>query len=314
MKISISEAELEWMSATLARVVEGLATGGLALPALMAESFAEYMLFVRGATPPAKGSRSVGSIDLSRGKAAINVDMGRAFIVTAKGAAMTLVGGALVTRGAGALGRAAVRATQGVTVRAGRRLGAAAGGRIAVGLGRRAGVVTSRTLGRAVTRGLQAGVNKGTQAAFKGTVKRATKEVLSMADEDPHTWYQRQRKNGRFRGQMRMEVDAGTFARLRQRYQAKVGQLQAGWNAATDRFGMRAPSWIASKSGSGRVDLKRGGGQIAVTAENTTSFANSARDMERRIAYATARASQKLEQRAKEISEGILTKFFQATP
>jgi hypothetical protein len=314
MKISISEAELEWMSATLARVVEGLATGGLALPALMAESFAEYMLFVRGATPPAKGSKSVGSVDLSRGRAAINVDLGRAFIVSAKGAALTLVGGALVTRGAGALGRAAVRATQGVTVSAGRRLGAAAGGRIAAGLGRRAGVVTARTLGRAATRGLQAGVNKAAQAGFRAGVKRATREVVSMADEDADTWYQRQRRNGRFRGQVRMEIDAGTFARLRKKYHARVGQLQAGWNAATDRFGMRAPSWISGKSGSGRVDLKRGGGQVSVTAENSTPYANSAQDMRRRIDYATARATEKLERRAKEISEGILTKFFQATP
>jgi len=295
MKISISEAELEWMSATLARVIEGLATGGLALPALMAESFAEYMLFVRGATPPAKGSRSVGSIDLSRGKAAINVDMGRAFIVTAKGAAMTLVGGALVTRGAGAVGRAALRATQATTVRAGRRVAVAAG---------------SRLLGKAVTKGAQFGIRKGAEAATKS----AAKKVVTMASEDADAWYQRQRRAGRFRGDVRMQIDAGTFARLKAKYHARVGRLQAGWNAATDRFGMRAPSWIQSQSGAGSVAVKNGSGQLSVTATNSTPYVGAARDMERRIAYATARATQKMEQRAKESSEGLLTKFFQATP
>ena len=279
---------MEWMSATLARVIEGLATGGIALPALMAESFAEYMLFVRGVTPPAKGARTVGSVELGRGKAAIDIDMGRAFVVSAKGAVMTLAGGALVTRGAAAIGRAAMRAGAGVTAAATRRLGTVAG------------------------RLVQSGLRRGGERAARAASKRISREILTAADEDPNSWYQSQRSRGRFRGTVKMQIDASQFRSLRAAYQARVGKLQAGWNAATTRFNMRAPSWISSKSGAGRVLVKSGGGQYNITATNDTGF--SIADMQRRIDYATRRATESLERKAKGISENLLSKFFNATP
>jgi hypothetical protein len=87
ISLKLNEAQAEWGAATLARIAEGVATGGLALPELMAVSFVEYLTTVQGLTPPAKGARVIGSVDLSRGKAAIDVDLGRAFIVSAKGVA-----------------------------------------------------------------------------------------------------------------------------------------------------------------------------------------------------------------------------------
>lgn len=257
MKLTLNEAQAEWGSATLARIVEGVATGGLALPELMAVSFAEYLLTVQGLTPPAKGARVVGSVDLSRGKAAINVDLGRAFVVGAKGVASTVVGGKLSAKAGRQVARQLARITTGAR---------------------------ARTLGRAV-------------------VAKAKKEVISAVDNDPMSWYERQRRNGRFVGKVKMQIDASGLENIRKSLQSRVGYLLSGWNAAAERFKVPSPSWVSGKGGRGTVTVSRSSSQLNILAGNQVAYAGGIEGMQRRINAAGEIVAKRMERRAAATAE-----------
>lgn len=257
MKLILNEAQAEWGAATLARIIEGVATGGLALPELMAVSFAEYLMTVQGLTPPAKGARVVGSVDLSRGKAAINVDLGRAFIVAAKGAASTVVGG---------------------------KLSAKAGRQVARQLARVTTSARARTLGRAA-------------------VAKTKKEILSAADNDPLSWYERQRRNGRFTGRVKMEIDSNGLENIRKALHSRVGHLLSGWNAAAARFRTSTPSWVSGKGGRGTVAVERSPSRLDIRASNQVNYAGDIAGMQRRINTAGEIVAKRMERRAAAAAE-----------
>jgi len=257
ISLKLNEAQAEWGAATLARIAEGVATGGLALPELMAVSFAEYLTTVQGLTPPAKGARVVGSVDLSRGKAAINVDLGRAFVVAAKGVASTVVGGKLTARASRKVARQIARVTSGAT---------------------------ARTLGRAA-------------------VQRAKKEILSAADNDPMGWYERQRRNGRFVGRVKMEIDTTGLENIRRSLHARVGYLASGWNAAAARFKVPTPSWVSSKGGRGSVAVTRSSSKLDIKAANQVTYANDIAGMQRRINAAGEIVAKRMERKSAAAAE-----------
>ena len=272
IKLTLNEAQAEWGAATLARIGEGVATGGVALPVLMAESFAEYLLTVRGLTPPAKGARVVGSVELSRGKAAIDVDLRRAFIVAAKGAISTVAGGKL-----------------GSTIA--KRIPAKIGRKVASRIAQIARLRTAKRVGRLAARGVQA------------AGKKAVKEVLSAADEDPQSWYEKQRRNGRFRGTTRMEIDTTRLEVIRRSLHARVGYLQSGWNAASERFRVPTPSWVSGKNGRGTVNVDRSDSRLQIRAENQVTFADDITGMQRRLNFAAQLVAKRMERRSKEAAE-----------
>lgn len=257
ISLKLNEATAEWGAATLARIVEGVATGGLALPELMAVSFAEYLMTVQGITPPAKGARVIGSMDLSRGKAAINVDLGRAFVVAAKGAASTVVGG---------------------------KLAAKAGRQVARQLARVTTSARARTLGRAA-------------------VAKAQKEILSAADNDPLSWYERQRRNGRFAGRVKMEIDTTALENIRRSLHARVGYLASGWNAAAQRFKVPTPSWVSGKGGRGSVAVTRASSRLDIRAANQVVYSNDIAGMQRRINAAGEIVAKRMERKAARAAE-----------
>jgi len=257
IKLQLNEAQTEWGAATLARIVEGVATGGLALPELMAVSFSEYLLTVQGLTPPAKGARIVGSVDLSRGKAAINVDLGRAFVVSAKGIASTVVGGKLSAKAGRQVARQLARVTTGAR---------------------------ARTLGRAA-------------------VAKAKKEILNAADNDPLSWYEGQRKNGRFTGKVKMQIDTSGLENIRKSLQSRVGYLLSGWNAAADRFKVPTPSWVSGKGGRGTVTVKRSSSQLDILAGNQVTYAGGIAGMQRRINAAGEIVAKRMERKSAMVAE-----------
>jgi len=235
IKLELNEAQAEWGAAMLARIAEGIATGGVVLPELMAVSFAEYMMNVRGVTPPAKGARVVGSVDFSRGKATIDVDLGRAFVVTAKGAVSTLAG--------------------------------------------------------------------------KKAAGKAVSKLLSAADTDPQSWYEKQRTNGRFRGRVKMQIDAPTLEMIRRNLHSRVGYLQSGWNAAAQRFRVPTPSWISGKSGRGSINVTRTSNKLQIRAENQVNYAGGIQGMQRRLNFAAEVVAKKMERESKEAAEKGMQKI-----
>jgi hypothetical protein len=257
ISLKLNEAQAEWGAATLARIVEGVATGGLALPELMAVSFVEYLTTVQGITPPAKGARIVGSVDLSRGKAAINVDLGRAFLVTTKGVASS------------------------------------------VGLGK-----VERFVSRKTARQL-ARVTSSARARFLGraAVQKAKKEILTAADNDPISWYERQRRNGRFTGRVKMEIDTTGLENIRKSLHARVGHLLSGWNAAAARFKVSTPSWVSGKGGRGTVSVQRSSSRLDVLANNQVNYAGGIPGMQRRINAAGEIVAKRMERRAAKTAE-----------
>lgn len=257
ISLKLNEAQAEWGAATLARIAEGVATGGLALPELMAVSFVEYLTTVQGLTPPAKGARVVGSVDLSRGKAAINVDLGRAFVVAAKGAASTVVGGKLTARAGRQVARQLARVTTGAR---------------------------ARTLGRAA-------------------VARAKKEIISAADNDPLSWYERQRRNGRFVGRVKMEIDTTGLENIRKALHARVGYLLSGWNAAAQRFNAPTPSWVSGKAGRGAVAVTRSSSKLDIRAANQVTYAGDIAGMQRRINAAGEIVAKRMERKTAAAAE-----------
>jgi hypothetical protein len=263
MKLTLNEAQAEWGAATLTRIVEGVATGGLALPELMAVSFAEYLLTVQGLTPPAKGTRTIGSIDLSRGKAAINVDLGRAFILTAKGAASTLVGG---------------------------KVAAKAGRKIARQLAR----VTTSSRARALGRGI---------------VSNAKSQIISAAENDPLSWYERQRRKGRFVGKVKMEIDTSALESIRRQLHARVGYLASGWNAAAKRFRVAAPSWVSGKSGRGSILVTRTTGELKILAANQVDYVDGFAAMQRRVNSAAEIVAKRMERKSAQVAEKSMQKI-----
>lgn len=257
ISLKLNEAQAEWGAATLARIVEGVATGGLALPELMAVSFAEYLMTVQGLTPPARGARVIGSLDLSRGKAAIDIDLGRAFVVAGKGLVSSVVGSKLSARAARKIARGFARVTTGAR---------------------------ARTLARA-------------------TVARGRKEIISAADQDPQSWYEKNRKNGRFVGRIKMEIDETQLETFRKSLHAKVGYLASGWNAAAERFRVPTPSWVSGKGGRGTVAINRTASKLDVRASNQVAYGNQIKDMQRRIATAGEIVAKRMERRAPQIAE-----------
>ena len=257
ISLKLNEATAEWGAATLARIIEGVATGGLALPELMAVSFAEYLMTVQGITPPAKGARVIGSVDLNRGKAAINVDLGRAFVVAAKGAASTVVGGKLTARASRKVARQLARITTGAR---------------------------ARTLGRAA-------------------VAKAQKEILSAADNDPLSWYERQRRNGRFVGRVKMEIDATGLESIRKTLHSRVGYLLSGWNAAAARFKVPTPSWVSSRGGRGTIAVTRSSSKLDIKAANQVAYSNDIAGMQRRINTAGEIIAKRMERKSAKAAE-----------
>ena len=257
ISLKLNEAQAEWGAATLARIVEGVATGGLALPELMAVSFAEYLMTVQGLTPPAKGARVIGSVDLSRGKAAINVDLGRAFVVASKGIAGTVVGGKLTARASRQVARQLARVTTGAR---------------------------ARTLGRAA-------------------VAKAQKEILSAADNDPLSWYEKQRRNGRFTGRVKMEIDTTGLENIRRSLQSRVGHLASGWNAAAARFKVPTPSWVSGKGGRGSVAVTRASSRLDIRAANQVAYSNDIAGMQRRINAAGEIVAKRMERKSAKAAE-----------
>lgn len=257
ISLKLNEAQAEWGAATLARIAEGVASGGLALPELMALSFVDYLSTVRGITPPAKGARIVGSVDLSRGKAAINVDLGRAFVVATKGVAST------------------------------------------VGLGK-----VERFASRKVARQL-ARVTTSARARFLGraAVGKVKKEVLSAADNDPESWYERQRRKGRFVGRVKMEIDTSALENIRRNLHSRVGYLLSGWNAAAQRFKVPTPSWVSSRGGRGTVTVSRSSSRLDIRAGNQVSYADGIPDMQRRITAAGEIVAKRMERKAARAAE-----------
>jgi hypothetical protein len=279
ISLKLNEAQAEWGVATLTRVVEGVATGGVALPELMGMAFVDYMTDVRGVTPPAKGARIVGSLELSRGKAAIDVDLGRAFIVAAKGVVSAIPNSKSVGKLAGVVNK--------VSTKTGRRVAA-----------RIAKVVNLK-------RAKQAGRYVAAQAKIGAFAagKKAASEIKSAADEDPQSWYEQQRRNGRFAGRQRMEIDAGTLSNIRRALHARVGYLQSGWNAASERFGAATPSWISGKGGRGTINVGRTDQKIDIRAENQVQYAGGIAGMQRRLNYAARKAAKRAEAKAAATAE-----------
>jgi hypothetical protein len=79
----ISEVMAVWLGNTAKNLATGLASEGIGLPAAVALSAREYYRDVRNVTPPANGG-TVGTVALARGKAAITIDLYKAFRVTSK--------------------------------------------------------------------------------------------------------------------------------------------------------------------------------------------------------------------------------------
>jgi hypothetical protein len=222
ISLTLNEAQAEWGVTTLTRIAEGVATGGLALPELMALSFADYVRTVQGLTPPAKGARVVGSVDLSRGKAAIDVDLGRAFVVTARGVVDALPGGDVTKQLAGA-------------------------------------------------------------AAL--------------------SWYERQRRNGRFTGRVKMVIDRNSLNNIRTALHRRVGYLLSGWNAAAARFRVQPPSWVSGKAGRGTVQVSRTSSRLAINAANQVNYAGGIPGMQRRMDAAGRIIAARMERKAAAAAE-----------
>ena len=279
MKLTLNEAQAEWGATTLTRIIEGVATGGVALPELMALSFVDYMTDVRGVTPPAKGARAVGSIDFARGKAAIEVDLGRAFIVSAKGVVSAIPGSKAAGKLAGAV----------------TKLSTKTGRKVASRLAKVVNLARAKKAGRYVA----AQVKIGAQVAGK----KAMQEIKSAADEDPQSWYEKQRRNGRFAGRQRMEIDPGRLSNIRRALQSRVGYLQSGWNAASERFNAPTPSWISGKGGRGTINVGRTSQKLSILAENQVQYAGGIEGMQRRLNYASMKARKRIEAEAAKTAE-----------
>ena len=233
------------------------------MPALVGAAFVDYLTIVRGVTPPAKGARVVGSVDFARGKAAIEVDLRRAFIVSAKGAVSTLAGSAAVAK---------------IPTRAGRK--------IAARLSKVMRLRDAKKFGRLSAQGIRLGGQS------------LGKEIVSAADEDPRSWYESQRRNGRFHGTQKMEIDLSGLNNIRRALVARVGYLQSGWNAASQRFGASMPSWAANKSGPGSVATDRTSDRYQVRADNQVPYAGGIDGMQRRLDYAGRVVAKRLEEKA----------------
>lgn len=274
ISLRLNEAQAEWGAATLTRIVEGVATGGLALPELMAVSFVEYMTTVQGLTPPAKGARVIGSVDLSRGKAAINVDLGRAFVVVAKGVVTSLPGTKLLGKAGGAVAKASTRV----------------GRKVAAQVSRVASLSRAKRLGRIAAAQVQAGA--------VAAAKKVKSEVLSAADENPESWYNKQRRNGRFVGRVKMEIDRTHLENIRRSLHARVGYLASGWNAAAARFKVPTPSWVSSKGGRGSVAVTRSSSKLNIQAANQVAYSNDIAGMQRRINAAGEIVAKRMERKA----------------
>lgn len=274
ISLRLNEAQAEWGAATLTRIVEGVATGGLALPELMAVSFVEYMTTVQGLTPPAKGARVIGAVDLSRGKAAINVDLGRAFVVVGKGVVTSLPGTKLLNKAGGAVAKASTRV----------------GRKVAAQVARVASLSRAKKLGRIAAAQVQAGAI--------AAAKKAKSEILSAADENPESWYNKQRRNGRFVGRVKMEIDTTALENIRRSLHARVGYLASGWNAAAARFKVPTPSWVSSKGGRGSVAVTRASSRLDIRAANQVAYSNDIAGMQRRINAAGEIVAKRMERKA----------------
>jgi hypothetical protein len=83
MTFDVSESVAVWLGNSAKYIAQAFATEGIGLPAAIAYSAKEYYSDVRNVTPPANGG-TVASLALSRGKAAITLDLHKAFRVVQK--------------------------------------------------------------------------------------------------------------------------------------------------------------------------------------------------------------------------------------
>lgn len=94
MTIKLSVGEAVWGINSLKKIGYGVVSEGIALPAALVSIYRDYLREVKGLTPPATGG-TVGSIAYARGKAAITVDLHKAFTVVLKSSGVK--GGRAVT-------------------------------------------------------------------------------------------------------------------------------------------------------------------------------------------------------------------------
>jgi len=81
--INLSVAEAIWGVQSLKKIGFGAASEGIGLPAALASVYHDYLKDVKGLTPPASGG-TVGTLAYSKGKAAITIDLHKAFNVVLK--------------------------------------------------------------------------------------------------------------------------------------------------------------------------------------------------------------------------------------
>jgi hypothetical protein len=83
MTFDLSANMAVWLGNTAKRLAAGIASEGTGLPAAILLSAKDYYSDVRNITPPANGG-TVASVAFARGKAAINIDLRKAFLVSSK--------------------------------------------------------------------------------------------------------------------------------------------------------------------------------------------------------------------------------------
>lgn len=83
MTFDLSANMAVWLGNTAKRLAAGIVTEGTGLPAAILLSARDYYSDVRNITPPANGG-TVASVAFAKGKAAINIDLRKAFSVTRK--------------------------------------------------------------------------------------------------------------------------------------------------------------------------------------------------------------------------------------
>ena len=83
MTFDLSQSTAIWLGNTVKRMGYVLASEGVGLPYALFSTAKEYYTDVRNVTPPANGG-AVASLALGKGKAAINIDLNKAFRVVQK--------------------------------------------------------------------------------------------------------------------------------------------------------------------------------------------------------------------------------------
>ena len=99
----------------------------------------------------------------------------------------------------------------------------------------------------------------------------------------------RSARTGRVLGGKRRKVipvpDADLTAYIRDR-KKKVGILMSGWKPAAQRMGVAMPAWARRHTGPGHIIVKESRNGTSIMAENSVTYGQTIRDMDRRLAWA----------------------------